>query len=496
MEKRKKLLIADDEALICALLTRIIRFNALGLALAGTVCDGASLLRSIETERPDIVVTDISMPGMDALEVIRRTRELGLDTVFVLISGHRQFEYAYGALKYGVEDYLLKPIDEEELNRTLEKAIARLRGAEKRTARPEEETLPAMFLSGQFLRALAERPLGWEELNRRFGTHFGPGRYRLLILRGRGENACTAAAEALRACCAETVCAPAGSCASALLNYAPEAEAVLFERARALAAGSLTLSFSAAVSDPSALAEAREQALAGLWARLFGAPDAVLRFEALPAAGSAETEMLRAAVSRCRRALTAPEDDALRGELGRFFALQRPLLRTRAAMRAVQNICADTAQATGAEELRPLPEEALRTVTGAAELASRLTDGLCAAAGASGRRRGAQPIKPVRLACAWVQANYSGPLTLESAAAEVHLNAAYFSKLFKRETGKNFSEYVTELRMEKARELLRCGRMNISEVAFAVGFSDVQYFSKTFKRLVGLKPSEYREHQG
>ena len=67
MEERKKLLIADDEALVCALLRHIIRFDDLNLALAGEVHDGTALLRAIETEKPDIVVTDISMPGMDAL---------------------------------------------------------------------------------------------------------------------------------------------------------------------------------------------------------------------------------------------------------------------------------------------------------------------------------------------------------------------------------------------------------------------------------------------
>ena len=102
----------------------------------------------------------------------------------------------------------------------------------------------------------------------------------------------------------------------------------------------------------------------------------------------------------------------------------------------------------------------------------------------------------MRLACAYVRESYAGTVTLESAAAAVHLNAAYFSKLFKRETGKNFSEYVAEVRMEKAKELLSRGRMNISEVAFAVGFSDVQYFSKTFKRCTGFRPSEYRERFG
>lgn len=68
------------------------------------------------------MLTDIRMPVFDGLELIKKTRELGLETAFIIISGYRQFEYAKRAIEFGVEDYLVKPIEAEMLNQALGKA--------------------------------------------------------------------------------------------------------------------------------------------------------------------------------------------------------------------------------------------------------------------------------------------------------------------------------------------------------------------------------------
>lgn len=74
-------------------------------------------------QKPDIVITDIQMPGMTGLEVIERASQQNLQTKFIVISGYREFEYAQQAIRFGVEDYLLKPISKTDLNLLLKRLI-------------------------------------------------------------------------------------------------------------------------------------------------------------------------------------------------------------------------------------------------------------------------------------------------------------------------------------------------------------------------------------
>lgn len=84
-------------------------------------------------------------------------------------------------------------------------------------------------------------------------------------------------------------------------------------------------------------------------------------------------------------------------------------------------------------------------------------------------------------------------LTMTEAAAMVHLNSSYFSKLFKQQTNTNFTDYMTERKMKEAARLLEKTSLRISEIAERLGYSDLAYFSNTFKKAVKLTPSEYRK---
>ncbi len=108
-----KVLIADDEKKIGLLIKKLILWDELSMECMDIVQDGEAALRTILKDHPDIVITDIRMPGLSGLELIERvTDELGEDAPhFIVISGYRYFEYARKAIKYGVEDYLLKPIE-------------------------------------------------------------------------------------------------------------------------------------------------------------------------------------------------------------------------------------------------------------------------------------------------------------------------------------------------------------------------------------------------
>lgn len=94
----------------------------------------------------------------------------------------------------------------------------------------------------------------------------------------------------------------------------------------------------------------------------------------------------------------------------------------------------------------------------------------------------------------YIQEKYAENLSLESVAQEAGVSACYLSKLFKKEEGMNFKQYVIKVRMEKAKFLLGAGKMNISEVARACGYSDVSYFCKIFRKSWGMLPKEFQMH--
>lgn len=95
----------------------------------------------------------------------------------------------------------------------------------------------------------------------------------------------------------------------------------------------------------------------------------------------------------------------------------------------------------------------------------------------------------------YIQANYHKDLSLDEVSRQLDLSSYYFSKLFKEETGSNFLEYVTNLRMEKAKELLLSENHSMKEICSAVGYSDPNYFSRIFKKNIGVTPTEYRERE-
>lgn len=187
-------IIADDEVKIIRLIEQLGRWAELDIEICDTCTTGSAALASILALRPDFVLSDIKMPGLDGLELIKRVRTQGASPLFILISGYRHFEYARTAVSLSVMDYLLKPIDEAQLNETLTRVCRRvdqLRGQQadaqeaqslRRTREREQtERLFDEIILGN--RALAGRYLLSEETcNARYGTRFAPGCYRALCV--------------------------------------------------------------------------------------------------------------------------------------------------------------------------------------------------------------------------------------------------------------------------------------------------------------------------
>jgi two-component system, response regulator YesN len=136
-----RIMMIDDEYAIHLSLRKLVERSDLPIVVTGEAEDGVEALQMLENSRPDIIVTDICMPEMDGLEFIRRVRESHPQMHFIILSGHDNFEFARQALRYGVSDFLLKPIDPAQFHTTLERAYRELDNRKARFSRQTEWTL-------------------------------------------------------------------------------------------------------------------------------------------------------------------------------------------------------------------------------------------------------------------------------------------------------------------------------------------------------------------
>lgn len=118
-----KLMIADDERMIRESISSLIDWNSLGIELIGCCGDGIEAYNMILDESPDIVLTDIRMPGISGLELVERVSQTDMDIQFIILSGFGEFEYAKQAMKYRVHHYLLKPSNEEQIIESMKDVI-------------------------------------------------------------------------------------------------------------------------------------------------------------------------------------------------------------------------------------------------------------------------------------------------------------------------------------------------------------------------------------
>ncbi|WJH33630.1 response regulator [Paenibacillus sp. CC-CFT747] len=110
-----KMLIVDDEPVICRGLRETIPWETIGVEVVGDASDGVEALERIESQPVDLVLTDIHMDGMDGLELAKELRQRYPHIRIIILSGYDYFDYARQAIRIGVEDYLLKPVDVDEL---------------------------------------------------------------------------------------------------------------------------------------------------------------------------------------------------------------------------------------------------------------------------------------------------------------------------------------------------------------------------------------------
>lgn len=525
MARQATAVIADDEKYICSLVKSLIRWEEHGLTLLGMFGNGDDVLAQFERQAPDLLICDIEMPGTDGLGLIKAVTSRWPACRIIVISGFRNFEYAHTAMQSGVTHYLLKPIDGDELNGAIRAVLA---DAPKPPAASSigEQSIRLGF--ADVLLAGGAVTEGLVQINQKYHYQFVPGRFNALkvLFADQGSHPDTlpwvhsvftelAKPRLLDFCSEAEVYRLNPVSALVVLNY-PAGETFINSMLDKLLRGVLVdfsartqYRFSVGVGVPTgdvrALPACVHTAWAAVCARLY-APERVIYYAdgaraparpfELDAAGRMELDACLEAIDlpRLERWINScftAYDKQFRHAPEQAFAFCRGVVEEAAARFDALDIpvsdktaFAQTAVAVfeGCSTADELRRALFRVVQ--EEVTARLS------------QRQQNSVAYVQQAKNWIAQHYAEDVTLEILAEKLHISAVYLSILFKNVTGMNFSKYLTSVRMERAKELLKQCNMNLGQIAVAVGYENANYFSSLFRRVTGLKPSEYRRlHQ-
>ena len=226
-----KILLADDERIILDGMAGIIEWGSLGASLVGKAQNGHEAYEKIVHKQPHIVITDVKMPGMDGLELIKKVSAASPAVQFIVPSGFGEFEYAKEAMKYGVKHYLLKPCNEQQIISSLEEIIAELKRQDvhkKKTAHLKHELDHIRsFAADQYLEGLIA---GVAQLSP--PPSLAGKKIRLLIL--KGEQSIDAAAREALGSALTAVCSSGEWTVLAVEENAAEKVAEVFARKMAI----------------------------------------------------------------------------------------------------------------------------------------------------------------------------------------------------------------------------------------------------------------------
>ena len=514
-----KVFLVDDEIAIRENLRNSFPWEQNGFQLVGEAPDGEMALPMIRDLNPDILLTDIRMPFMDGMELCAQVKRVLPWIGVVILSGYDDFAYARQAISLGVKEYLLKPITADELGEALKRVAARITEERRAASLRRDAASGNPFLREKLLASLfTEEGDRFEDEQlmrqmRAMGVNLAAGCYVVIDIafplkdeaRVRAREALSALAEASGGS-VFTCGMPHGARALVLGDNERDAE----ERAYSFAASAahlpqlescdqLLLSIGETVTDYFEIRKSMQSARhvrhaavgRGGGRRIIGVgelDDETTSLNSLEL--SPLYERLQYAPAEELDAILADYADLLgSGAEGRELALG--YLRI-AAVIAARQIVSDA----GADPQRVLDEgriaEALRAE--GIEAVRALLNEAMACRDRSGRGQGQTPVARARR---FLSRRYSDPnLMLQDVAGEVGMSQSHFSTVFAQETGITFTQYLTALRIGKAKELLSATAMRSSEIAFAVGYNDAHYFSYMFKKQTGMTPSEYRKENG
>jgi|LSQX01.1.fsa_nt_gb two-component system response regulator YesN len=540
-----KLIIADDEKWVRTTIKSIIPFGKLDIVLSSEASNGIEALELCRQHEPDILLTDIMMPGLNGLELISEIRKILPDIKMAVISGYNDFEYAKTAMKYGIMDYLLKPVDENELIQVLERISNEIHEREmlkreKETKQEQyEKALPVMCDS--FLNELVSyNSMTLENIKNELA------KYRI-NLEGNSFTLClTAPDEVLKDNTfsnsyeyyrtivkrtmrhyADAVTFPLQQNKNLLVSIVCGENAIhgvnkAFDICRRLLQKKSNLRVSCGVSGEAhtlcMIQKLFPEGMEALGTRFWKGQGTLTRYSTGCLSGDPKLALsedtlnkiiLNIKLSNLQTALSYIEtvtnslvmtngEQKTKQKLDPAIPDYNPepvkefywqFIQSIIIMLDIQLPFIRHESTISGEQ----PHDRIRDTIFMSDLDSYTKYLLQNVFDFYHDRNPVDSTNLIENAKKIIESNYSGDISLEQVARHVHLSPAYLSELFKKQTGMSFIDYKTIVRVENAKRLIMMPSMTISEVSVKVGYTDPKYFSKLFKKITGKTIFEYKK---
>ena len=539
-----KIFLAEDEVIVRETIKRMIPWEDLGFELVGEAADGEMALPLLLRQKPDLLITDIKMPFMDGLTLAKVAKKEIPGLKVVILSGYDDFNYAKQAINIGVEDYLLKPITKNAL---IERLIEiRSRYEHEKTQKEYYEKFHREMQayeknsSRDFFEALVSGSMDMMEIYRRsekLGLDIVAEAYNVLIFTMNCEEDFSGQREGYSEWEAESL--------ELLEEFFSENTSAMLFRCNIFSYGVLIKgqketieeNTRSCVSEIQRILDRKEQKRQ--WFVAAGEP-----VERLSQIQKSYYSASRAFSQRylydenilyydemaSMEKKNVTEDDSTYLQKVDVNALNPVILQkflSNGLLEETENFVKDYFYAIGQEPLESLvfrnyvtlnvrfsvksflkeigcdtrtleqedTEDVLSESSKSLENAIAYAEKIISQAIAlRDQNSGNKNRSILKTAVDFIDSHYmEEDMSLNKAANAANVSANHFSALFSQNMGQTFIEYLTNLRMNKAKEYLRCTSMRSSEIAGEIGYKDAHYFSYLFKKTQGMTPSDYRK---
>ncbi|OAB44873.1 response regulator [Paenibacillus antarcticus] len=533
-----KVIIVDDEAVVRLGLKNTINWNEHGFELIGDYANGREAWDAVELDRPELVISDISMPFMDGLELAGLISSQFPYIKIIILTGFDEFEYAQQAIRLKVSDFILKPITAQEIRMLLDRVRAEM--DEEKQRREDlsrlnnqlKQSLP--LLKERFLERLVAVGLGKEEIEERF-TYFNlppvSPFYLVMVvdIDDFGDRELISYehdAEFLRFATFDifqetlnrdnVLTFRTREERMVAIIFGQVNEILLYEQVFSLAEEvryhvekylnfTVTVGIGRVCAHVDQLPISYKSALSALDYRFLLGKNRVLSImdiEGKPSiqlplvldwdrklATAVKTgdlqeayELIQIGVAELKTSLVPVEACLLQ--------MQKVVLTL---MNSIQELVIHDAELSFNRQIKLMDVYKFKTLD---EVEVWLRDVVGSIISTIADNRNHLTNMQIHRGVEYIDMNYANEkMSLQDLCRHVLMSTSYFSLVFKQHTGETFIEYLTRVRISKAKELLHNSKLKLYEIAEQVGYKDPNYLSILFKKHTGITPKDYRDNQ-